>query len=45
MKKHQQLGDDVIRIDEWVRKTSKCVLDRIDGSVDLEDDYIEVRLV
>lgn len=43
LKKRQQLSDDVDRIGQWIEKTLKDTQDRVSGTVDLEDDFIEVR--
>ena len=45
LKKRQQIGDDIIRLGEWIIKVEKELADRVNGAVDTEDNYIEVRLV
>ena len=44
MKKRQQLSDDVERIGQWIEKTLKDTEGRVSGTVDLEDDFIEVNI-
>jgi len=42
LKKRQQVGDDIVRLGEWIVKVEKEIEDRVNGVVDTEDDYIEV---
>ena len=44
LKKRQQLSDDVERIGQWIEKTLKDTEGRVSGTVDLEDDFIEVNI-
>ena len=44
LKKRQHLSDDVERIGQWIEKTLKDTEGRVSGTVDLEDDFIEVNI-